>query len=79
MMDLSGKSIVELAAGLAVGSISANAIEDQLGDGVLSSVLAIGGGSLAGAFTSSALKSLDRETGIVSDLGSVIDDVFSIF
>jgi hypothetical protein len=78
-MNISGKSIVELAAELSVGSISADAIKNHYGDGILSSVLAIGGGSLAGALTGSTLNVIDRETGIVSDIGELIDDVFSIF
>lgn len=76
---MQGKSVVELAADLAAGAITAEAIRAHYGAGVLSSVLGIGGGIAAGIATKYALDALDRETGIVSDLGSLVDDVFSIF
>lgn len=74
-----GKTVVELAADLAAGLITEDMIRDSLGEGVLASVLALGGGFVAGAAMGEALKVFDRHTGIVSDLGSVVDDVFSIF
>ena len=76
---MDGKSVVMLAADLAAGSISAHKIKEVYGDGILASVLAIGGGAVTGLAVNAALEYLDDETGIVSDIGSVIDDVFSIF
>lgn len=76
---MDGKDIIKLAADLSVGTITAAAIHEQYGDGILSAVLSIAGGAVAGAVTNAALNMLDRETGIVSDIGSVVDDVFSIF
>jgi len=82
-MDLSGKSLIELAADLSAGVITQAAIRQQLGSGVLASVLGLGGGIVAGIAAQAALEALDRETGIVSDLGDVLDDaiggVFSMF
>ncbi len=76
---IKGKTVVELAAMLAAGAVTEDLIKDELGDGILNSVLSIAGGTIAGAVVGGALKSFDRHTGIVSDLGSVVDDVFSIF
>lgn len=72
-----GKSAVELAAELAMGSITAEAIKSQYGDSILGEVLAIGGGLAAAGATSMLLEVIDRNTGIVSDVGNVIDDIFS--
>jgi hypothetical protein len=78
-MSLYGKPILMLATDLAAGIITEDKIKEELGEGVLNSVLAIGGGMVAGVVVNQALSFLDRNTGIVSDLGSVVDDVFSIF
>ena len=77
MMD--GKDIIKLAADFSAGSITAAAIKETYGEGILSTVAAIAGGSIAGVVTNSLIDVVDRETGIVSDLGSLVDDVFSIF
>lgn len=76
---MDGKIIAILAADLAVGGITASAIQETYGEGVLGTVLALAGGSIAGLATNAALSVVDRETGIVSDVGGLIDDVFSIF
>lgn len=76
---MSGKTVVELAADLAAGAITQQAIRNIYGDSMLTAVLGIGGGVVAGVAANAALEWLDRETGIVSDLGSVVDDIFSIF
>ena len=74
-----GKSVVELAADLAAGLITEKTIKQLYGDTMLTTVLGIGGGIAAGYFADAALKVLDRETGIVSDLGSLVDDVLDLF
>lgn len=76
---LQGKTVIELAADLVAGYITADAIKTELGDGVLNSVLALAGGSIAGIATSKLLDAIEEETGIVRDLGGLVDDVFSIF
>jgi outer membrane lipoprotein SlyB len=76
---MNGKDIIKLAADLAAGGITANAIRDHYGEGVLSAVLAISGGAIAGIAVNKALDVLDDHTGIVSDLGSVVDDVVDTF
>ena len=76
---MDGKDIIKLAADLSAGSITAAAIKETYGEGILSTVAAIAGGSMAGVVTNSLIDVVDRETGIVSDLGSLVDDVFSIF
>ena len=76
---MTGTDIVKLAASFATGAVTASYIEDQYGEGVLGMVLAIAGGSIAGSVTNTVLDVVDRETGIVSDIGSLVDDVFSIF
>lgn len=73
---MNGKDIIKLAADFAAGGITADAIKEQYGDGVLSSVLAIGGGLAAGVATNAALDLLDKHTGIVSDVGGIIDNLF---
>lgn len=76
---MSGKTVVELAADLAAGAITQQAIRNIYGDSMLTAVLGIGCGVVTGVAANAALEWLDRETGIVSDLGSVVDDIFSIF
>mgnify|MGYP000287630006 CR=1 FL=1 len=76
---MDGKQIIKLAADLAAGGITANAIRDHYGEGVLSAVLSISGGAIAGIAVNKALDVLDDHTGIVSDLGSVVDDVVDTF
>ena len=76
---ISGKTAVELAADLAAGAITQKAIEEAYGGGMLATVLGLGGGVIAGVVTNAALQAIDRETGIVSDIGGLVDDVFSIF
>ena len=76
---MNGKEIVKLAAEFAAGGITADAIKEKYGDGVMSSVLAIAGGIGAGAITGAALDEIDKYTGIVSDVGSVVDDFLGIF
>lgn len=76
---MQGKDIIKLAAEFAAGGISADAISEQYGESVLSSVLAIAGGSIAGAVTGAAIDVLDEYTGIVSGVGSVIDDITDWF
>ena len=76
---MNGKQLIMLAADFVAGGITADMIKDEYGDGVLSSVLAIAGGSIAGVVTNSVLEAVDRETGIISDVGSVVDDVIDTF
>lgn len=76
---MQGKTIVELAADLAAGAITQHAIRNIYGDSVLTAVLGIGGGIAAGVAAHAALEWLDTETGVVSDVGGLIDDVFSVF
>lgn len=73
---MKGKTVVELAADLSAGYITERAIRENYGDSTLSSVLGIAGGVAAGALMGSLLKALDDETDIISDLGSVLDDLF---
>lgn len=76
---MDGKEIVKLAAEFATGAVTADFISEQYGDGVLGAVLGIVGGTVAGGITGSLLDVVDRETGIVSDIGGLVDDIFSIF
>lgn len=76
---MDGKDIVKLAADLTAGSITASAIKDIYGEGILSSVLALSAGAGAGLLTNAALDFIDKETGLVSDVGSVVDDVIDTF
>lgn len=76
---LKGRTAIELAADLSAGLITEDLIKEQLGEGMLSSVLAVGGGLVAGGLASYGLHTIDKHTGIISDLSSVVDDVFSIF
>lgn len=76
---MSGKTIIELAVDLSAGVITSELIRKTYGDSVLTSVLSIGAGIGVGVVANQALKVLDDHTGIVSDLGSLVDDVFSIF
>jgi hypothetical protein len=76
---MNGKDIVKLSADLAAGSITADFIKEKYGDTVLSTVLGVGAGIGVGMLTNKALDVLDRETGIVSDVGGLIDDVLDLF
>lgn len=76
---MDGKDIIKLAVDFAAGGITADAIKDAYGEGVLSSVLSVAGGLGVGLLTNAALDTLDKHTGIVSDVGSVVDDVIDTF
>lgn len=76
---MDGLKIIKLAADLSAGSITAAMIEEKYGPNILSAVLSIAGMSVAGIVTNSVIDFVDKETGIFSDAGSLIDDVFSIF
>lgn len=76
---ITGKNAVELAAMLAVGAVTAEAIEEELGGDMLATVLGLTGGAVGGSLAVAALRELDRSTGIVSDVGGLVDDVLSIF
>lgn len=76
---MNGKDVVKLAADLAAGSITTDLIREKYGDGMLTAVLGIGAGIGVGVLTNSALDVLDKHTGIVSDVGGLIDDVFDLF
>jgi hypothetical protein len=76
---MKGKTLIHLGADIAAGGFAAEAIGEQLGDGLVPSLVAGAGGIVAGIGTGVLLEAIDNETGIVSDLGSVVDDIFSIF
>lgn len=78
-MSIRGKDVVELAVDAAVGTTVAGVIEESLGEGILSDVLSVSAGMVAGGVTHKALKIIDDETDIVSDVGGLMDDVLSIF
>ena len=59
--------------------LAAMQMKDAYGEGVLSSVLSVAGGLGVGLLTNTALDALDKHTGIVSDVGSVVDDVIDTF
>jgi hypothetical protein len=72
---MQGKDIVKLAADLGAGYITEQAIQAKYGSAILALVLAAG----AGYAVNSALDAIDEETGIISDIGGVVDDILSIF
>ena len=72
---MDGKTLVKLAADLSVGAITEEFIKAKYGSVVFAMVIAAG----AGYATNSVLNTIDEETGIVSDMGSLVDDIFSIF
>ncbi len=74
-----GKTIIMLAADLAAGSITADAISEEYGDDILTSVVALGAGVGVGAVTHVVLDVIDEETGIVSGAGDLIDDTIDLF
>lgn len=76
---MQGLNLIKLAADLSAGNITADAIEELYGDNILSVVLQLSGAAVATAVTNSILDKIDEETGLVSDLGGLVDDVFSIF
>ena len=74
---MNGKDIIKLAAEFAAGGISADAIKEHYGEGVLSSVMAIAGGTAVGMLAGTAVDVVDDVTGgLISDVGGVIDDLF---
>lgn len=70
-----GKTIVDLSTELAAGLITQQAIEELYGPGILAAVMGITGAGIAGM----ALDTLDRHTGLVSDVYGVVDDVIDSF
>lgn len=76
---MDGKDIVKLSADLASGAITQQYISEKYGNGVLGLVLGIGSGVVAGIATNVLLDTLDDHTGVVSDVGGLIDDVLDLF
>lgn len=76
---MNGKDITKLAADLGAGYITQEYIRATYGSSVLTAVLGVAGGVAAGVASNYLLDMLDKETGIVSDIGSLVDDVFSVF
>jgi hypothetical protein len=72
---MQGKDIVKLAADLGAGYITEQAIQAKYGSAILAVVLSVA----AGFAVNSVLDMVDEETGIVSDIGGVVDDILSIF
>lgn len=70
-----GKTVVDLSAELAAGLITQKVIEEMYGPGILAAVLGIAGAGL----THMALDTLDRHTGVVSEVYGVVDDVIDTF
>ena len=76
---MNGKSVVKLASDFAAGAITEEAIKRIYGDNVWGAVLGIAGGFATGILADTLLESFDESTGLISDLGSVVDDVFDLF
>jgi hypothetical protein len=76
---VTGNELIRLAASYAAGDVSADWIANQYGASVFSSVFAIASGGIAGVAVNKALDVVDYHTGIVSDVGSVVDDVIDTF
>jgi hypothetical protein len=74
------QDIAKLAAALAAGDITADAIKEQLGDGVLESVLAFGGGIIGGAavggLASAGIDAIEEATGLFSAADDLIGGLF---
>lgn len=70
---MTGKELTKLAVDFSAGSITAAAIKRQYGEGVLSTVAALAAGGVMGLATDAALDMLDKHTGAVSAVGSVVD------
>jgi hypothetical protein len=76
---MEGKELAKLAIDFSAGTITAAAIKQRYGDGVLTTVAALVAGGVTGLLTDAALDVLDEHTGIISDVGGLIDDVFDLF
>ena len=70
---MEGKQLVKLAVDFSAGTITAAAIREKYGDGVLSTVAALAAGGIAGLAADVALDVLDQHTGVVSAAGDVVD------
>ena len=55
---MSGKTVVELAADLAAGAVTQSTIRSLYGDGMLTAVLGVGGGVVAGVATNYLLEAV---------------------
>ncbi len=74
---MEGKELVRLAADFSAGTVTAAAIRETYGEGVLSTVAALVAGGLVGVATDAALDVLDEHTGVVSAAGDVVDAVLN--
>lgn len=74
------KTIAEIAAALAAGTITKRAIEAQFGSSFLAEVLAYAAAGVAGSAAVSLVDDLMEETGasgMISDVTGEIKDLFS--
>ena len=70
---MTGKELTKRAIDFSAGSVTAAAIKRQYGEGVFSTVAALAAGGLTGVAADAALEILDKHTGAVSAVGSVVD------
>lgn len=76
---MDGKNIIQLAAAFSAGAITADYIKEEMGEGVLATVLSLAGGGVSAVATTSILNKVNDHTGIIDDLGGLVDDVLDIF
>lgn len=76
---MEASDIAKLAADLSIGAITADAIREHYGDGILSAVLGIAGGSIVAGLAAPLVSSLMDETGVSGLIDDVADEVGGFF
>lgn len=70
------KDIATLSVGLSSGLLTEKMIKDELGEGILSEVIAFSGATYAGTIASDTFSKLSTDVGL-DDIFSSVDDIFN--
>lgn len=74
---MDGKQLIKLAADFSAGTVTAAAIREKYGEGVLTTIAALAAGGVVGIATDAAIDVLDEHTGVVTAAGEVVDTVLN--
>ena len=76
---MNGNDVITGLIDLGVGAATGDLVSEKLGGGIGGLLGGAVVGSIAGGLTNELVKKVNNETGIIDDLGGLLDDVFDLF